>query len=145
MAAAVDFAAIEQTYLDAVDELVAGLDTLRADQIADLVEQVRAAGDDLEQLAQVSTDPVGATRSPRAMRAIADSPAPTRRSARPATRASTWPARTSPRSRTTCRRARTRSRRPSPSTSATRRRAPRSGCRARPGWRATWPTASRRT
>jgi aminopeptidase N len=72
MAAGVDFAAIEQTYVDAVDELAANLDTLRAGQIADLVEQIRAAGDDLEQLAQVSTEPVGAEAIASAMRAIAD-------------------------------------------------------------------------
>jgi hypothetical protein len=72
MAAGVDFAAIEQTYVDAVDELAANLDTLRAGQIADLVEQIRAAGDDLEQLAMVSTEPVGAEAIASAMRAIAD-------------------------------------------------------------------------
>jgi hypothetical protein len=86
--AAVDFAAIEQTYLDAVDELVAGLDTLRADQIADLVGQIRDAGDDLEQLAQISTGPVGEEQIASAMRAIAASGARTR-CRRPATRAST--------------------------------------------------------
>jgi hypothetical protein len=73
MAAAVDFATIEQTYLDSVDELAAGLDTLRAGQIADLVVQVRAAGEDLEQLAHVSTDPVGADEIAASMRAIAES------------------------------------------------------------------------
>jgi hypothetical protein len=72
-AAAVDFQAIEQAYVDAVDELAAGLDTLRAGQIADLVAQVQAAGDDLEQLAQISTDPVGAEQIAASMRQIAAS------------------------------------------------------------------------
>jgi hypothetical protein len=72
-AAGVDFAAIEQAYVDAVDELAAGLATLRADQITDLVAQVKAAGDDLEALAQISTDPVGAEQIAASMRAIARS------------------------------------------------------------------------
>jgi hypothetical protein len=72
-AAGVDFAAIEQAYVDAVDELTAGLGTLRASQIDDLVAQVRAAGDDLEALAQVSTDPVGAEQIAASMRAMAAS------------------------------------------------------------------------
>lgn len=72
-AAGVDFAAIEQAYVDAVDELVAGLNTLRETQIADLVAQVRQAGDDLEALAQIATDPVGAEQLAASMRAMAAS------------------------------------------------------------------------